>query len=75
MEEFCTSYPCLQTHDGVLKKASSYPSDKGAHGKASRDKEDIFLQRERAKKARKLTRRLREYTSRVPSEGEKKCKG
>jgi hypothetical protein len=74
LEEFYTTETCLQTNDGVLKKATSCASDGDAGGETLGDDEDIFDQRERAKKARKLTRGLREYTG-DPSVGERKCKG
>ena len=38
------------------------------------DQEEGSIAKERAKKTRKLTRHLREFTG-VPSEGERKCKG
>jgi hypothetical protein len=73
LEEFSTTDPCRQITDGVLKKASSYTGDEDG-GEAEGEEEDVFILKERAKKTRKLTRGLREFTG-VPSEGERKCKG
>jgi hypothetical protein len=73
LEAFFQSDPCLQTTNGVLKKASSCSSDEGGD-EAVGVKGDTFILKERAKKTRKLTRGLREFTG-VPSEGERKCKG
>jgi hypothetical protein len=73
LEAFFQSDPCLQTTNGVLKKASSSSSDEGEE-KAVGVEGDTFILKERAKKTRKLTRGLREFTG-VPSQGERKCKG
>jgi hypothetical protein len=73
LEAFCTSDPCLQTNNGVLKKASNDISDNsGDEGGAA--EEDLFVQKERKKKKRKVTRELREFTG-VSSQGERKHKG
>jgi hypothetical protein len=73
LEEFYKTDPCQQTRDGVLKKASTSTSDDsgGDEGEAN---EDLLVRKERAKKKRKLTRELHEFTG-VPSEGERKHKG
>jgi hypothetical protein len=73
LEAFFQSDPCLQTTNGVLKKASSCSSDEGEDEVVGVEG-DTFILKERAKKARKLTRGLREFTG-VPSDGERKCKG
>jgi hypothetical protein len=73
LEDFCKTDPCLQTNDGVLKKALTDTGDGSADADAEA-KEDMFVDKERAKKKRKLTRELREFTG-VPSEGERKHKG
>jgi hypothetical protein len=73
LEAFFQSDPCLQTTNGVLKKASSSSSDEG-EDEAVGVEGDTFILKERAKKTRKLTRGLREFTG-VPSQGERKCKG
>ena len=74
LEAFFESEPCLQTKNGVLKKASSGDSGVGGAEEEKSTEEDTFVLKERAKKTRKLTRGLREFTG-VPSEGERKCKG
>jgi hypothetical protein len=75
LEDFYTTDPCVQMNDGVLKKASSGDSGAGEGGdELGNFEEDSFILKERAKKTRKLTRGLREFTG-VPSEGERKCKG
>jgi hypothetical protein len=74
LEAFFKSDPCLQTTNaGVLKKASRKSSDEGGD-EAVGIEGDTFILKERAKKTRKLTRGLREFTA-VPFEGERKCKG
>jgi hypothetical protein len=73
LEAFFQSDPCLETTNGVLEKASSSSSDKGEDG-AVGVQGDTFILKEMAKKSRKLTRGLREFTG-VPSEGVRKCKG
>jgi hypothetical protein len=73
LEAFIQSDPCPQTTNGVLKKASSSSSDEGEDEVVGVEG-DTFILKERAKKTRKLTRGLREFTG-VPSEGERKCKG
>jgi hypothetical protein len=73
LEAFCTTDPCLQTNDGVLKKASTDTSDESREAEGEAD-EDLFVLKEKAKKKRKLTRELREFTG-VPSQGERRHKG
>ena len=74
LEAFFKSDSCLETNNGVLKKASSSSSDEEEDEAAGGQGDTSFIQKERAKKTRKLTRGLREFTG-VPSEGERKCKG
>ena len=75
LEAFCSTGPCLQTNDGVLKKASTTSaSDNSGNEAEPAEQEALVGQKERAKKKRKFTRELREYTG-VPSEGERKHKG
>jgi hypothetical protein len=75
LEAFCTTDPCLQTNDGVLKKASTdSTSDESISAAEAEAEDDLFVLKERAKKRRKLTRELREFTG-VPSQGERKHKG
>jgi hypothetical protein len=71
LEDFCKTGPCQQTNDGVLKKASTDSSDDSVH---TGDEDNRFVLKERAKKKRKFTRELREFTG-VTSEGERKHKG
>jgi hypothetical protein len=73
LEAFFKLDPSLQTTNGVPKKGSSCSSDKGGD-EAVGVEGDTFILKERAKKTKKLTRGLREFT-RVPSEGERKCNG
>jgi hypothetical protein len=73
LEAFCKIDPCLQTNAGVLKKASTDTNDESVDTEAAAN-DDIFILKERAKKKRKLTRELREFTG-VPSQGERRRKG
>jgi hypothetical protein len=73
LEAFCTTDPCLQTKDGVLKKASTNISDDSGDEETAVE-EDQFVQKERKKKRRKVTRELREFTG-VSAQGERKRKG
>jgi hypothetical protein len=73
LEAFCITAPCLQTKSGVLKKASGGTHDENVDEEPAAE-EDLFVHKERAKKKRKLTRELREFTG-VPSQGERKYKG
>jgi hypothetical protein len=72
--KFCKSDHCLETDVAVLKKASSGSGQEDNNSEVTGDQEEGFIAKERAKKMRKLTRGLREFTG-VPSEGERKCKG
>jgi hypothetical protein len=74
LEEFYTTDGCLQTKNGVLKKAVTDNSDGSNRTEGGAQEEDTFVQKERAKKKRKLTRELREFTG-VPTQGERKHKG
>ena len=74
LEEFCKTECCLQTKNGVLKKALTDNSDGSNQTEAAAHAEDKFVQKERAKKKRKLTREMREFTG-VPTQGERKHKG
>jgi hypothetical protein len=56
-----------------LKKAL-IQSD-GSSNEAEAAEEDQFVQKERAKKKRKLTRELREFTRGAITEGERRHKG
>ena len=51
-----------KTNNGVLKKAPSGDSGGGGGGEEKSNEEDTFVLKERAKKTRKLTRGLREFT-------------
>jgi hypothetical protein len=73
LEAFCATDSCLQTNGGVLKKASTDTSDENVEQEDGAD-EDLFVLKERAKKKRKLTKELREFTG-VSSQGERKHKG
>jgi hypothetical protein len=73
LEAFCKSDHCLETKDGVLKKASTDIGDENVDTEATAV-EDLFVQKERAKKRRKLTKELRQFTG-VPSQGGRKHKG
>ncbi len=57
----------------MLKKASTDTSDANLDAEPAAD-EDLFVLKERAKKRRKMTKELREFTG-VPSQGERKHKG
>jgi hypothetical protein len=74
LEAFCTTDPCLQTNDGVLKKASYDTASDESGGEEPNTEEDLFVLKERKKKKRKVTRELREFTG-VSSQGERKHKG
>ena len=74
LEAFCKTDLCLQTSDGVLQKASTDNSNGSPGEEEEEPEEDKFVQRERAKKKRKLTRELREFTG-VPTKGERRHKG
>jgi hypothetical protein len=53
LKAFCKTDPCLQTNDGVLKKASTDTNDDSEYGEAAANN-DLFILKERAKKKRKL---------------------
>jgi hypothetical protein len=74
LEKFHKTDPCRQTKVAVLKKASSGSGEEENNGEGAGDQEDGIITEQRRRKARKLTRGLREFTG-VPSEGERKCKG
>jgi hypothetical protein len=67
LEAFCKTDPCLQTNNGVLKKTST---ESVLDAEAVANEDLFFVPKERAKKKRKLTWKLREFTG-VPSEGER----
>jgi hypothetical protein len=74
LEKFCKSDRCKKTDDAILKKASSGSGPEDDNSEVTGDQEEGSIVKERAKKTRKLTRHLREFTG-APSEGERKCKG
>ena len=74
LEKFYKSDGCKKTDEAVLKKALSSSGPEDDIGEVTGDQEEGSIVKERAKKTRKLTRHLREFTG-VPSEGERKCKG
>jgi hypothetical protein len=74
LEAFCKMDPCLQTSNGVLKKASTDASDKSIDNAEAAADDDMFILKETAKKTRKLTKELREFTG-VSSQGERKHRG
>jgi hypothetical protein len=74
LEKFYKSDRCWETDVAVLKKASSSSGPEDNNSEVTGDQEEGLTAKERAKKTRKLTRNLREFTG-VPSEGERKCKG
>jgi hypothetical protein len=74
LEAFCKTDRCLETNNGVLKKASAdIGGDENVDTEPAAN-EDLFVRKERAKKRRKMTKELREFTG-VPSRGERKHKG
>jgi hypothetical protein len=74
LEAFCKMDPCLQTNDGVLKKASTDASDESIDDAEAASDDDLFVLKEMAKKRRKLTKELCEFTG-VSSQSERKHKG
>ena len=72
-EAFSKTGPCQQTKEDVLKKASTDTSDESVEPDTTAD-DDMFILKQRAKKKRKLTRELCEYTGEA-SHGERKHKG
>ena len=73
LEAFCKTEDCVQTNNGVLKKATTDTRDRILEKEIGED-DDIILLKERAKKKRKMTRGLREFTG-ESVQGEKKHKG
>ena len=73
LEAFCETEHCIQTNDDVLNKAAKEVSNRSIDSETLAD-EDIIILKERAKKKRKMTRKLREFTG-VTSLGERKHKG
>ena len=73
LEAFCETEHCIQTNDDVLNKAAKEVSNRSIDSETLED-EDIIILKERAKKKRKMTRKLREFTG-VTSLGERKHKG
>jgi hypothetical protein len=73
LEAFCKTAACMQTKEDVLKKASTDTGDESMHAETTAD-DDLIILKERAKKKRKLTRELREFTGEA-SQGERKHKG
>ena len=59
LEAFCKADTCQQTIDEVLKKAASNNIDEGGGDKVN---QDMFIQKERTKKARKLAKGLCQFT-------------
>ena len=75
LEAFYKTDPCIQMNNDVLNIATrSTRSGEEGGNQVEGGKEETFFLKERARKTRKLTRGLREFTG-VASEGERKCKG
>jgi hypothetical protein len=74
LEAFCATDPCLQTNEGVLKKTSAEDTSDDSGGEVAEADEDLIDLKVRAKKKRKFTRELREFTG-VTSQSERKHKG
>ena len=76
LQAFYKTDPCIQMNNDVFNKATSSTGsvEEGGDQVEEGDEEDTFFVKERARKTRKLTRGLCEFTG-VPSEGERKCKG
>ena len=72
LEGFVKKYASKTMCNDVLDRASneSIDDDNGEDDV----NQDIFIQRERSRKARKLTKGLRQFTG-VAADGERKCKG
>jgi hypothetical protein len=73
LEAFSKTADCIQTNDDVLKRATTDTGNRSMDAEADED-DDLIRLKERAKKKRKLTRELREFTG-VPTQGERKHKG
>ena len=76
LEAFYETDPCIQMNNDVLNMAtrSTGSEEEGGTNQMGGGVEETFVLKERARKMRKLTRGLREFTG-VASEGERKCKG
>jgi len=74
LEAFCKTELCIQTNDDVLKRAITDITKDRNTGSEIGAADDIIILKEKAKRKRKLTRELREFTG-VSSQGEKKHKG
>ncbi len=73
LEAFSKTADCIQTNNDVLKRATTDTRNRSIDAEADED-DDLIRLKERAKKKRKLTRELREFTG-VPTQGERKHKG
>ena len=73
LEAFCKTDHCVQTNNDVLNKATTEVRDRSIVAEEAPE-DDLIILKERAKKRRKLTRELREFTG-VSPEGERKYKG
>jgi hypothetical protein len=73
LEAFSKTADCIQTNDDVLKRATTDTRNRSIDAEADED-DDLIRLKERAKKKRKLTRELREFTG-VSTKGERKHKG
>ena len=58
----------------MMRSSRRHPSNIIDKGSGDEVDQDMFIQKERTKKARKLTKGLRQFTG-VALEGERKCKG
>ena len=75
LEAFYKTDPCIQMNNDVLNIARrSTRSEEEDGNQVEGGEDETFVLKERARKTRKLTRGLREFTG-VASEGERKCKG
>ena len=75
LEAFYKTDPCIQMNNDVLNIARrSTRSEEEEGNQVEGGEDETFVLKERARKTRKLTRGLREFTG-VASEGERKCKG
>ena len=73
LEAFSKTADCIQTNDNVLKRATTDTRNRSIDAEADED-DDLIRLKERAKKKRKLTRDLREFTG-LATQGERKHKG
>ena len=75
LEAFYKTDACIQMNNDVLNIARrSTRSEEEESNQVEGGEDETFVLKERARKTRKLTRGLREFTG-VASEGERKCKG